>query len=188
MKLNSFKIFKAHKINVFIYTISITVSFLVGLMVCNSTFILVDFLENQKGDILIGLLTGIISSIITSEIYRHNDKKKSTIIKFNDNKQEYSKYLDFIKTEISIFRSNKNKSKNYLLRALSEPHWYNGFNHKTLTEEDRKTLEDTSNLLQNFRNYLDTTSINEITDIKMHIFEVKMFKCQLNILKMKISQ
>lgn len=182
-KFKGFKLFSLSNLNIVIYIIIAIIFFLVGSILTKHNSSLVGFIMNQRGNILIGIMTGIISSVIISEIYKNIEEKKAALAEFEDNKQSYSKYLGVIRNEIELFKNNNDITT--LLRVLNEPRWYNGFKDTILTDSDRTTLENTYKLLEDFEVYLRKSEINSL---EMTKFSSRLLISQLDILKMKAQK
>ncbi|HEY8889266.1 MAG TPA: hypothetical protein VIM70_03290 [Clostridium sp.] len=174
VKINSF--------NIFLYCIIAIVFFIFGSLLTMHNTNFVTFIMMQRGNIIIGIITGIISSTIISQFYKNNEKKRTELLEFQNNKQEYEKFLGVIRNEIELYKDNDDKLP--LIRILNEPHWYNGFKEENLLEEDKNNLVKAFELLKELQTYLNN---NEYNKVEMDKFRNNLFKCQLNILKMKAN-
>jgi len=129
-------------------------------------------------EIIIGILTGLISSIIITcviEFYHdYADKKRN----FNDQKQRYSRYLRGIKMLVEI--SFKNQEVDNLLMYLSVYEAFPYLNYNKDNSALNKSLEVQEKILKDIEDekFLNKSKVKYQGDI---------IQAQYSILEMKFS-
>ena len=87
-------------------------------------------------DILIGLLSGMLSSWLVSECLKKKWDKEQQIKDFENDKQNYERYLGRLRYE--LFLGNKMKDYSFFLRAFEEEPIRNTFQMNVLKYQMKK--------------------------------------------------
>ena len=120
-------------------------------------------------DIFIGLASGILSSWIVSACLKNKWDKQQHIIDFQNDKQEYCRYLQRIRNELLI--GHKTDDYDYVIRSIDSEPQRKTFSN--LTQDNKNELQDIQHYLQELRDelYSKKISLSRYKDINGKLFQ-----------------
>ena len=134
--------------------------------------------------IITGIVSGVISSFIVSEIYRRKEIKRERRFSFSHDKQMFSKYVGVVINELELYEKTGNNE--YLLRTLNEPRLSYSFTEKNVNKNSLDLIAGANNLLNKLENDIKTGQ--KFSEVGLMRYKADLFRAQLNVLKIKLKR
>lgn len=134
-------------------------------------------------EIIVGIATGIVSSLIVTQLYKVNDDRRERRLSFEHDKQMYSKNIGVIRNELDLYKLT-NDTEN-IKRALEKPQIFASFTNENLSKDSLDIVGEGHQLLENLKE--DFKKEDELPELKLDEYKRELFKKQINILRIGLK-